>query len=1022
MQVEKTGKFDEKNTYFQEEYEILSTLPGRVSMDSCSPLRFLWFDAGLEQDVSAPKGSSVLFQKCKGYRAKTLAEVRSYLTEHTVDVMLVSQSLSTYIYPESIRQLKFYADVPILAVLAQESKEIIRTAFDSGVQDYLTLSNLQEPDVFIHALKHAIVRHHSAQALLPNPQLFQELECLSLEAKNLSTPLVRESCCEDGTNYEDSQRHAMLRFELALRTSELKFSRLTANIPGVIFQYIQYPDGTDVMPYISPRCKEIYGVEAEAVMKDSSAIWAVLHPEDVASLQIAIAASKQTLQTFAVEFRVIHPDGQIRWLQITSVPESLENGAVSWEGFSFDITERKHAEQLQQQYLIELKTWRNRYEEAGLVSGQILFEWDVLTNQPTWGKNTAHILGYSSAEMPSALEEWIDLIHVDDQERFKNELDVGLSKQGFLRLEYRIRHQEGHYIWVEDKTQMLMDAKGNPERLIGFVGDVTGRKQSEIALRESEIRFRLLSELAPIGIFHADLEGKTIYENPYLQAMSGFSEEQSPHRCWMDLLHPDDLESVSQSFQQFIQDRSVQDQSSWFSEFRLVISKEKTCWVLGQATILLSDSGLIRGYMGTVTDITDQKRAEIVLQRLNDRLEQLVADRTHELQQSNLKLRIENTIRKHHVHERQRAELELHEAKDQLQAVLDAVPGCVAWVDSDLKYLGVNQLMADTFGRSPEDFVEQDVTFLQESVPGFAAFIKQFFSECHISATGELELSIDRKVKHCLVVAQRYLQGQAAVFVGIDITDRKRAELEIQKALEKTQELSELKSRFISIASHEFRTPLTTIFSASELIETYGERWPREKELKYLKQIQSSVEHMTGLLDDVLLISAGEAGKLKLEPSSLNIVEFCQTLTEELKLGKNCRHVLNFNYSAETQQVNLDEKLLRHILSNLLSNAVKYSPEHQPIEFNLTVDFKTITFAIADQGIGIPAEDQLHLFDLFHRAGNVGTIAGTGLGLSIVKKAVELHGGTIDVKSEVGVGTQFTVSLPIDQLRGEYQW
>jgi PAS domain S-box-containing protein len=615
------------------------------------------------------------------------------------------------------------------------------------------------------------------------------------------------------------------------------------------------------------------------------------------------------------------------------------------------------------------------------------------------------------------LDEWIGHIHPDDQTIFRDELNVGLSKLGFLRLEYRFLHKDGHYIWVEDKTQMLMDADDNPERLLGFIGDVTARKQVEIALRESEIRFRLLSELAPIGIFHADPQGKTIYENPYLQGMNRFDSGLGAQQCWMHLLHPEDLEPISQSFQQFIQDRST-----WFAEFRLVISETEIRWALGQATPLFSEQGITTGYMGTITDITAQKKSELVLQHLNDRLEQRVADRTNELQQSNLKLRIENTIRKYNVQERQRAESELHEAKDQLQAVLDAVPGCVAWVGSDLKYLGVNQLMAETFRRSPEDFIGQQVGFLQQNNKGISAFIKTFFSEGKNSATGEIELLIDQNVKHYLAIAQLYLQGQAAVLIVLDITERKQAELETIKALEKTQELSELKSRFISIASHEFRTPLTTIFSASELLEFYGDRWTREKEIQYLKQIQDSVSHMTGLLDDVLLISAGEAGKLKLEPVLLNIVEFCQTLTEEVKLGKNFRHSLNFAYQTETRQVNLDEKLLRHILSNLLSNAVKYSPEHQPIEFNLTVDSKTIVFAITDRGIGIPLEDQLHLFDLFHRAGNVGTIAGTGLGLSIVKKAVELHGGTIDVKSEIGVGTQFTVSLPINQSRGEYQW
>ncbi len=981
MQFQRIDKATGKNTLSQQAFNSLYPLAEPSNLNLGCSLQILWYDPGLEHGALTLEESSQFPQIGGMYHTKALSEVHSYLALKSVDVILVSQSFPTSTQAEVIRQLKLYADVPILTVLGEETEEAIRSAFEAGVQDYLTLKNLQEPSLFIDSLKHAIFRHRAGQA-----------DC------NLQ------------------QQHAIFQVEQALCASESKFSRLVSNIPGVIFRYVLYPDGTEAMPYISPRCEELFGVSAEAAVKDVSLLWAKIHPEDLATVQNLIQRSSQTLEVFSVEYRMLISDSQVRWIQITSVPEVLEDGAIAWDGFSFNITERKQAEQLQQQYLAELKTWRNRYEEAGLVSGQILFEWDVRTNQPNWGKNTAHILGYSPPEMPHALDAWIDLIHAEDQGKFRSELNVGLEKKGFLRLEYRILHKDGHYIWVEDKTQMLLDADGIPERLIGFIGDVTGRKQAEIALRESETRFRLLSELAPIGIFHADPQGNTTYENPYLQGLTGFKQGQL-NRCWMDLLHPEDFESVSQTFL-----RCIQDNTPWFAEYRLVVSKTEIRWVLGQATPIHSERGSITGYMGTVTDISAQKKSALVLKNLNERLEQRVADRTNELQQVNLKLRIENTIRRHHVQERHRAELALHEAKDQLQAVLDAVPGCVAWVGSDLKYLGVNQIMAATFGRSPEAFIGQTVGFLHQNAKGIAVFIKTFFAKGQSSATGELELIVNQSIRHYLAVAQLYLQGQAAVFIVLDITERKQAELEILKALEKTQELSELKSRFISIASHEFRTPLTTIFSASELLEHYGEKWPRVKELLYLKQIQDSVTHMTGLLEDVLIISADEAGKLKLDPTPLNVVEFCQALIAEVRLGKNFRHTLHFNHSAETAQVNLDEKLLRHILSNLLSNAVKYSHEDKPIEFNLTVDAKKIVFTIIDQGIGIPIEDQQHLFDLFHRAGNVGTIAGTGLGLSIVKKAVDLHNGTIDVKSELGAGTQFTVSLPINQSTGEYQW
>jgi signal transduction histidine kinase len=276
--------------------------------------------------------------------------------------------------------------------------------------------------------------------------------------------------------------------------------------------------------------------------------------------------------------------------------------------------------------------------------------------------------------------------------------------------------------------------------------------------------------------------------------------------------------------------------------------------------------------------------------------------------------------------------------------------------------------------------------------------------------------------RHYLVVGQKYHQGNAAVFVGIDITERKNAEMEIRHSLMKAQEINELKSRFIAVVSHEFRTPLTTILTAGELLEHYSQQWPIEKTQSYLRQIQNSVNRMTELLEDVLVINAEEAGKLKINPVSLDIVFFCQSLLEELRLGSGRNHPLLFHSPLTHQLVTLDEKLLRLILSNLISNALKYSAPGNPVEIHLSAYQGHIQLVVQDRGIGIPPEDLQYLFDLFHRAHNVGTTPGTGLGLAIVKKAVDLHGGTVEVQSEVGRGTQFTVTLPFQPLTEEYRW
>jgi signal transduction histidine kinase len=243
-------------------------------------------------------------------------------------------------------------------------------------------------------------------------------------------------------------------------------------------------------------------------------------------------------------------------------------------------------------------------------------------------------------------------------------------------------------------------------------------------------------------------------------------------------------------------------------------------------------------------------------------------------------------------------------------------------------------------------------------------------------------------------------------------------QMELRRALEKEKELNELKSRFVSMTSHEFRTPLTTILGSAELLEHYGHKWPEEKKRRHTQRIQNTVQHMTQLLNDVLLLGKAESGKLEFNPHPLDVEQFCLNLIEELELLDDSEpHRLNFVNHTQNLKASLDEKLLRHILNNLLSNAIKYSPTGSIVKFELFCQNDQAIFQIQDQGIGIPEEDQQYLFESFHRAKNVGNIPGTGLGLAIVKKSVDLHEGNITVNSEVGVGTTFIVTIPLSQER-----
>jgi len=269
---------------------------------------------------------------------------------------------------------------------------------------------------------------------------------------------------------------------------------------------------------------------------------------------------------------------------------------------------------------------------------------------------------------------------------------------------------------------------------------------------------------------------------------------------------------------------------------------------------------------------------------------------------------------------------------------------------------------------------------------------------------------------------------QGFVCVARDITEKKKIEAallrvkvaeaakeETDRALQQEKQLNEMKTKFISIASHEFRTPLTTILSSTELLRDYGYKWTEERKERHFQRIAVSVKHMTELLNDVLLIGKAEAGKIEFNPSSIDVVKFCQELIEEIEItAKN--HTIQFHCKRQYIHACMDEKLLRHIFGNLLSNAVKYSPKGGIVNFELIFQLEKLIFQIQDQGIGIPQAELSQLFDTFHRASNVGTIPGTGLGLAIVKKSVEAHEGQITVQSAVGLGTTFRVTLPLYEV------
>ncbi|MGF1514780.1 MAG: ATP-binding protein [Elainellaceae cyanobacterium] len=244
------------------------------------------------------------------------------------------------------------------------------------------------------------------------------------------------------------------------------------------------------------------------------------------------------------------------------------------------------------------------------------------------------------------------------------------------------------------------------------------------------------------------------------------------------------------------------------------------------------------------------------------------------------------------------------------------------------------------------------------------------------------------------------------------IRQGKKVEDEMRLALKAERELNELKSRFVSMVSHEFRTPLTVMRTSTELLEHYGHLASEEKKQAYFLRIRAAIANMTRLLEDVLVAGKAEAGKLEFNPSCGDLKAFCREIISELQHSVGLDHAIELSVSGDVSQIAFDADLLRPVMSNLLSNAIKYSEAGSLIEVSLSRDEAAVTITVSDQGIGIPKEDQPHLFKLFHRAGNVDTIRGTGLGLAIVQQCITYHRGQVSFSSQEKVGTTFSVRFP----------
>ncbi|MGP1373799.1 MAG: PAS domain-containing sensor histidine kinase [Almyronema sp.] len=506
------------------------------------------------------------------------------------------------------------------------------------------------------------------------------------------------------------------------------------------------------------------------------------------------------------------------------------------------------------------------------------------------------------------------------------------------------------------------------------------RQRMTQALRASEENFRTIFQQAAVGMCRVDADGYFVQVNQRLCSILGYAEAELLQMSFDQITHPEDS-SLGLDLHERLKAGVI---STFTLEKRYLHKTGKTVWVNLSVSALCSTSEAAFYSLAVVEDITARKQAEAQLRRSEARFKRIAANVPGAIYQFILSAD---------------GQQQIPYISSRVQEILELEPEMI------------QQEAAVLWDRvHPEDRI-----LLEESIAVSARRLMRWSWEGRfVSASGGIVW-----VKG-IAEPERQADG-STLWDGllIDISRRRRAEEEIQKAIAKERELNELKSRFIATTSHEFRTPLAVISSSAGILRDFSDRLDEAKKQKHFDTIQTYVRHTTQLLDDLLFINQAGTNQLPFKPIALDLLSWCRQLVEKMQLDAP-QHQLRLTISRTATRlaegVYLDEHLLERILTNLISNSVKYSPVSSQIEVKLDLQIDQIHFSVTDNGPGILEKDRAYLFEPFYRGYKVAHIPGIGLGLSIAKQCVELHRGRISFESQVGHGTTFYFSLPLSPL------
>ncbi|AFZ02491.1 PAS domain S-box protein [Calothrix sp. PCC 6303] len=418
--------------------------------------------------------------------------------------------------------------------------------------------------------------------------------------------------------------------ELALAESQAQFHRMTESIPGMIYQYVLHPDGTDELTYVSSHIRQIFEVEPEDAVSDSTQVWGKIHPDDVPWLWEKIQTCAENLEPFICEYRLLLPRHGLRWVHNSSSIERLDNGDVVWDGVVLDCTESKQAEQ-------QLNSLSERLELALKGAKVGIWEWDVMGDRLIWDDRMYSLYGIAPEDFSGHYDDWIKRVHPDDRKRVLMEQDQALKGDRNTDSEFRVIHPDGTIRFLSSSALVQKNDRGEIQRAIGLNFDITDRKQAEIELQNSQSQFRRLTENVPGIIYqfvlHPDGRDTVTYISPQVVEIGEVSVElvmQDSAYLW-EKIHPDDIPIIQAKIME-----SAQSLSPFLSEHRLVTSSGQKFVKVISMPYRQDDGAVV--WDGIIVDITDRKAAELQLQQTNEELiratrlkDEFLANMSHEL-------------------------------------------------------------------------------------------------------------------------------------------------------------------------------------------------------------------------------------------------------------------------------------------------------------------------------------------------------------------------------------------------------